>query len=86
MKKTTITTNNELFNLYFGISSVYGEFILETAGDPTCLNELEDAGVDALIDSVNSVISNPNTYWEPCNEDDEEYVSDCLEAWGIDHD
>lgn len=83
MKKTIIDINNESFKLFFGISSVYGEFILETAGDPTCLNELEDAKSDDLIETINSIIDNSNTHWESCDDEDEEYISDCLCAWGI---
>lgn len=83
MKKTIITINNESCKLLFGISSVYGEFILETAGDPTCLNELEDYGCEELIEAINNIIANPNTYWEPCDEEDEEYVSEWLSIWGI---
>lgn len=40
MKKAYIYNDNERNTLYFGIASVYGEFILTTEGDPTCLNEL----------------------------------------------
>lgn len=86
MKKTIITINNESFNLFFGISSIYGEFILETAGDPTCLNELEDSDCYALIDSIDSIINDPSTPWEVCNKDDEQYISEWLNIWGIDHD
>lgn len=86
MKKTIITINNEPFNLFFGISSVYGEFILETAGDPTCLNELEDSDCYELINLINSIINDPTASWEDCNKDDEQYVSEWLDIWGIDHD
>lgn len=83
MKKTIITVNNESFNLFFGISSVYGEFILETGGDPTCLNELEDTGCEELIETINNIIADPNTYWEQCDEDDDQYIEEWLEIWGI---
>lgn len=83
MKKTLFETGIECHYLYYGVSGVYGDFVLETGGEPTCLNELEDAGADELIEAINNVISNPNTYWEPCEEEDEEYISDTLEAWGI---
>lgn len=86
MKKTIITINNESFKLFFGISSVYGEFILETAGDPTCLNELEDTGCEELIETIDNVLVNPDTYWEPCDDEDEQYISGWLNIWGIDHD
>lgn len=75
--------------LYVGIEPVYGGFILETGGDPITLNDLEDANTpecDEIIQNINNFISNPNTYWEPCNEEDEEYVLGYLEAWGIDND
>ena len=78
--------------LYVGIEPVYGEFILETGGDPITLNDLEEGSADGisecekLIETINNIIANPNTYWEPCDEEDEEYIQDNLEAWGIDHD
>lgn len=86
MKKTIININNEEFKLFAGISSVYGEFILETAGDPTCLNELDNSDSRDLIESINSIMNDQSTAWEPCNEDDEQYISEWLEIWGINHD
>ena len=86
MKKTTININNEIFTLFCGIHSVYGGFVLETNGDPTCLNELEDSGSDDLICLINSIMSDENAGWKPCDEDDEQYISDWLNIWGIDHD
>lgn len=83
MKKTIITINNESFKLFFGVSSVYGEFILETAGDPTCLNELEDAKSYELIKTITSIICNPNTQWQKCDYYDYEYISYYLWAWGL---
>lgn len=56
MKKIYIYNDIERNTLYFGISSVYGEFILTTNGNPTSLNELEDANdedCDALIEEIN---------------------------------
>lgn len=86
MKKTTININNEIFTIFCGINSVYGGFILETSGDPTCLNELEEAGCGDLVDLINSIMSDKNTMWEPCGEDDEQYIAEWLNIWGIDHD
>lgn len=86
MKKTTIYGDTENFNLYFGIKELYGEFLLETGGDPTCLNELEDAQndqTDSLIESISDIINDPSTPWEACDEEDEEYVKRALESWGI---
>ena len=89
--KKTLFENSECgnFYLYVGIEAVYGEFILETGGNPITLNDLEEDVADGiaecgkLIETINNVIADPNTYWEPCDEDDEEYVSDWLNAWGI---
>ena len=86
MKKAYIYNDNERNTLYFGIASVYGEFVLTTEGDPTCLNELEDANnesCDALISSIQEIITDPSTPWEPCDEGDEAYVSEWLSIWGI---
>lgn len=69
--------------LYVGIDNIYGEFMLETEGDPTCLNELEDAGCEELIETINNVIADPNTYWESCDDDDDQYIAEWLEIWGI---
>lgn len=85
MKKTAIYTDPERFWLYYNIDSVSGGYILETGGDPTCLGELEDAQndeADALIESISEIINDPRTPWEPCTEEDEEYVNDWLRIWG----
>lgn len=86
MKKTYINDNGEHNTLYFGITSVYGGFILTTGGDPICLNELEDAGneeCEDLISSIQEIINDPSTPWEACSEEDKEYVSEWLKIWGI---
>ena len=86
MKKAYIYNDNERNTLYFGITSVYGEFILTTNGNPTCLNELEDANdeaADALIEEINAIINDPSTPWEACDEEDEAYVAEWLRIWGI---
>lgn len=75
--------------LYIGIDKLYGEFILETCGNPITLNDLEEGVTDGiaacgkLIETINNVIADPNTYWKPCDEEDEKYVSDYIETWGI---
>ena len=74
---------NEMFALYVGVKPVYGEYILETSGNATCLNELEEAGASELIESINAIIANPDTPWEGLDANDEQYISDSLEAWGI---
>ncbi len=82
MKKTTIYGEIENTTLYFGIPELYGEFLLTTCGDPTCLNELEDANDEDTICIVNDLLNDPSTTWEPCTEEDEEYVNDRLRIWG----
>lgn len=73
----------EMFALYIGVKPVYGEYILETSGNATCLNELEEADASELIESINAIIANPATPWEALSDADTQYISDCLEAWGI---
>ena len=85
MKKTYIC-DGERQTLYCNIPCVYGGFILTTNGDPTCLNELEDANSDAcgaIISRILEIINNPETCWERCNAEDTEYVSEWLKIWGI---
>lgn len=74
---------SEMFALYIGVKPVYGEYILETGGGATCLNELEDAEDAALIDQIAAIISDPSTPWESLEEEDTQYISDTLDAWGI---
>lgn len=84
MKKTYISAESgERCALYTDISAVYGGYILETGGDPTCLNELEQAGDETTIDAVRAIIADSSTPWEICNEADCAYISECLETWGI---
>lgn len=94
MKKTTVQFDNstvitsrfdgnEQFALYTGIDSVYGGWILTNEGDPWCLNMLEDAGDDEMIQSINELLADPNTPWEPLEEEDTQYIRDTLDAWGI---
>ena len=94
MKKTyvqydaTYTLDNgdsiERYALYVGLSNVYGGYILETAGDPTCLNELEDNGCETEIAALDQIINDPTTPWQELTEDDLSYIADTLTAWGID--
>lgn len=81
MKKTTIYGDTENFNLYFGIKELYGEFLLETGGDPTCLGELEEEDADGWIHAVNDLLNDPATPWEPCTKEDEEYVAEWVNIW-----
>lgn len=81
MKKTCITIGAEGYALYAGIDAVYGGWILETGGDPTTLNELEEFEAEADIASINAIIAAPNTPWEEVDEDDLEYIQEWLEIW-----
>lgn len=83
MKKTYIENEIERNALYVGIPSVYGEWILETSGDPISLNELEDAGCEEEIEKINAIIASPNTAWEDLTDEDAEYIADTLKSWGI---
>lgn len=72
--------------LYVGIPEIYGEFLLTTNGNPITLNDLEDVNneeADSLISEIMGIISDTSTPWEACGDEDEEYVSGWLEAWGI---
>lgn len=93
MKKVHVNGNGKLdasptgetFALYYGIDAVYGDYILETGGDPTCLNALEEAGDDteALRNAIDALIDDPATPWEECDSKDENYVAEWLRIWGI---
>ena len=83
MKKTIIYGESENNTLYFGIPEVYGEFILTTGGDPTCLNELEDADAEETICAISDLLNDPATPWEDCTDEDIEYVAEWLNVWGI---
>lgn len=91
MKKAYITdeTTSEAYALYVRINAVYGGWIMETGGNPTCLNELEEAASDGnesaetLINSINELIADPTTLWEDLSEEDQEYILDTLESWGL---
>lgn len=95
MKKTYVQYNDNIYTLnngdgveryvlYIGLDNVYGGYILETAGDPIGLNDLEDSNGESEIASINHIINDPATPWEDLTQDDAEYISDTLAAWGID--
>lgn len=95
MKKTYVQYNDntytldngdgsERYVLYIGLDNVYGGYILETAGDPTGLNELEDNGCETEIAALDQIINDPTTPWQELTEDDLSYIADTLTAWGID--
>lgn len=91
MKKTYFTSEStsEAYALYVGIDAVYGGWIMETGGDPTCLNELEEAvsngvdGAEANINAINEIIASQATPWEDLDEEDLEYIQEWLEIWGL---
>ena len=83
MKKTYTSNGN---TLYTEISAIYGGWLLTTDGDPTTLNELEDANNDAAdqeIAEINAILADPSTVWEEVNEEDAEYINGWLDTWGI---
>lgn len=71
--------------LYYPVEAVYGDYILETGGNPTCLNELEEAGdeTEAMRNAIDALIDDPATPWEECDSKDEDYVAEWLRIWGI---
>lgn len=86
MKKTTIYGENSLpYTLYADVDAVYGGWMLTTEGEPITLNALEDEGDsgEQEIAEVNAILDDPSTAWEPLEAEDEEYIRDVLEAWGI---
>ena len=66
------------------IRAADGGYILETAGDPTGLNKLEDNGCETEIAALDQIIIDPATTWQELTEDDLSYIADTLTAWGID--
>lgn len=84
MKKAYITNENATgtFALYVGIDALHGGWLLETGGDPTTLNELEEAQAEADIAAINNVIADPDTPWEELKKENLEYVREWLEIWG----
>lgn len=87
MKKTLFRideNSGERFYLYTGIDGLYGEWLLETGGDPDTLEALEESGnCEDLIAEINAAIADPKSYWEPLTSSDLEYINDYLSAWGI---
>lgn len=94
MKKTTVQFNDssviasrfdgeEQFYLYAGVDAIYGGWLLETGGTPICLNDLEDAGGEAMIAAIHSILEDPSTDWEDLNDEDVSYISDTLNSWGL---
>lgn len=77
---------NQKFTLYVGIEQIEGNWLLETNGYPITIVDLEedlDEECEAKIESIQHIISDPTTPWEPCDEEDEAYVSEWLSIWGI---
>lgn len=83
MKKTYITDGKNTYKLYNNIESLYGEWMLETEGQPETLSSLEDAGATDEIDYVEEIANDPETPWEDCDEDDVNYITLWLSMWGI---
>lgn len=85
MKKYTgirLNANDaELQTLYVGIDRIYGGWLLTTCGDPTCLNEAEDASDEETIRLVDDLVEHGTP--EDLDDDDIAYVEDVLDAWGI---
>lgn len=73
----------ESFNLYVGVPAVYGEYLVETSGDPITLGNLEDGGDENAVADIAAILSAPATPWEVCTEKDFEYVAEWLDVWGI---
>lgn len=83
MKKTYTSNGN---TLYTGIDRIYGGWLLTTGGDPTTLNELENAqnaDADQEIAEINAIISDPSTPWEECDAKDTAYILEWINIWGI---
>lgn len=76
-------SGEESFTLYTGVSAVYGEYILGTGGNPTSLEELEDAGDENAVTDIAAILADPTTPWEECTDEDYKYVALTLLNWGI---
>ncbi len=86
----------ECDTLYIGVSEeyeFYGDFILRV-DDPNTLTDYEESianAVDPKVEEVleaelaeiRRIIADPSTPWEPLDEEDEEYIHDCMQMWGI---
>lgn len=78
MKK--IITNTE--TIYIDIDELYGGWMATTAGDPICLNMLEDAGAEEEIERIESIIDEYHA--DDTTLEDECYVDEWLKMFGID--
>lgn len=77
---------NQNFALYVGIEQIEGNWLLETNGGPITIVDMEEdwyEECEAKIESIQEIITDPSTPWEPCDEEDEAYVSEWLSIWGI---
>lgn len=83
MKKTYINNGENTYKLYINVEGLYGEWMLETEGQPETLSALEDAEAAEKIAEIEAIIADPVTPWEECDEDDEEYINEWLSIWGI---
>lgn len=82
MKKISYTDSYGIRqNIYTGIARVYGGWIATTEGNPTCLNELEDAGAEEEISRINELISTADA--EDLTDRDLEYIKGILDTWGV---
>lgn len=77
-------SGEECFELYFPVTPLDGEYLWRFAGGQTFIS-LEEAGdgTEDLRNKIDALIADPATPWEPCDEEDKEYINDTLEAWGI---
>ena len=80
MKKITYSVNGTTQTIYSGIERVYGGWIATTEGNPVTLNELEDAGAEGEIASIDSLIK--ENYGEDLTAEDIEYINEWLDIWG----
>lgn len=91
-----LTSGEEVCSTLYGdIPQLYGECMYTTNGDPVPFGEIEEMFQDAeeedefypfICEEYNAVvhaIESTDTYWEPCTEEDEEYVVEWLKIWGI---
>lgn len=84
----------EASTLYTDIPELEGGFILRT-DFPETLYDFESfestpgvtdeqiAANEAELAEIRRIIADPGTPWEPLNEEDAEYIRDCLHEWGV---